>query len=168
MYSFFHSSPRARRDAHMSKRPSRRADMNRRGFTLIEIMVSALLIVIIFSAWFKISNFQAIRKESLRREAVERAAGYLDVMTRGSYMPGYYRVDPVTAGVLSVGSGDEIQALFDSAGPVGYVLQVHNFHAGLGSNWPPSSVWATVQLFNQHGISANTVRPYYELSLCIR
>jgi hypothetical protein len=65
----------------------------RRGFSLVELLVATILLIIIFIGWLQIANFQAIRKESLRRLALEKAAGYLDVMSELRPGAGQYRID---------------------------------------------------------------------------
>ena len=52
----------------------------RSGVSLVEMMVSVLLLFIVFCSWAAMNNIQAVRKESLRYAAVEKAAGMLDAM----------------------------------------------------------------------------------------
>ena len=59
----------------MNQNPSSRS-----GVSLVELMVSILLLMIAFLGWMRMNNIQAVRKESLRYAAVEKAAGLLDAM----------------------------------------------------------------------------------------
>ena len=59
----------------MNLEPSNRS---RSGVTLVELMVSVLLLLIVFLGWARMNNIQAVRRESIRYAAVEKAAGFLD------------------------------------------------------------------------------------------
>jgi len=50
----------------------------RRGVTLIELMISMLILAIVCVAWLQIIGIQSARREARRREAVERLAGMMD------------------------------------------------------------------------------------------
>ncbi|NCC58868.1 MAG: prepilin-type N-terminal cleavage/methylation domain-containing protein, partial [Synergistales bacterium] len=110
------------------------------GFSLVELLVAMLLIVIIFTAWFRIGNFQTIRKESLRRVALEKAAGYLDIMAGCSSNSGAYRIVFNNAYEVQEASG-LVQPMGSPLDPVGYVLRVEERAATNG--WP-ASTWATI------------------------
>ncbi len=150
------------------------------GFSLVELLVASVIIVIIFIAWLRIANFQAVRKESLRRLAIEKAAGYLDVMTverPGSL--GQYRIaftndayvadalDPAEAGitqhlfeveVVETINGNTVTNRVPKLGSPGYVLRVMTTAAITDilahDDWPPGN-WALIQLYDEHGVTTN-------------
>ena len=148
------------------------------GFSLIELLVATLLIMIVFVAWMRVSNFQAIRKESFRRAAIEKAAGYLDVMAPSGKASGFYKIvysggnylvqtNPASGYLLPIfGEAD-----YPSSCPVGYVLWVESRPATNG--WP-SGRWAVVSLYDKYGMTTNEityggasslVRPFSSLSV---
>ena len=51
---------------------------SRRGVTLVELMISMLILSIVCISWLQIIGIQSARKEARRREAVERLAGMMD------------------------------------------------------------------------------------------
>ena len=64
------------------------------GFSLVELLVSLLLLIIVAVGWFKIMNATSPYKEAQKRAAIELAAGILDVFFPGetkSLPLGYYR-----------------------------------------------------------------------------
>ena len=62
-----------------------------RGVTLIELMISMLILTLVCVAWLEIIGIQSARKEARRREAVERLAGMMDAIL----------YDPVTLKVFN-------------------------------------------------------------------
>ncbi len=144
------------------------------GASLVELMVATLLAVIIFVGWLKIANFQAIRKESLRRVAIEKAAGYLDIMARAGQGDGTYRIEWSTnllEYVLSPVAAD-VQPMFDGDGLVGYVLRVtsqtNNIPAHSGK-WNTNKVWAVIDLYDKNGVSTSEAgRPFSTMSVFMR
>lgn len=102
----------------------------RSGVSLVEVMVSVLLLFIIFCGWFRMNNIQAVRKESYRYEAVERAAGMLDALSAGAFIE--------TSGVLvQDGDGHEI---------IRYKIDT------VGGKWfGTSSKWYEILLYDDMG-----------------
>jgi prepilin-type N-terminal cleavage/methylation domain-containing protein len=148
---------------------------SRKGFTLVELMVAALLIVIIFVAWLRIANFQAIRKESLRRVAIEKAMGYLDYIAGDSQLvtagtAGYCRVrdGAVYSKEWYPGLNDPyVEPLFRADESIGYLLTVATrVQAGLEhENWPDNGYWAVIALYDKHGVHASEAgRVFFKLS----
>ncbi len=125
-------------------------------------MVATLLGIIVFVGWVKICNFQAIRKESLRREALERAAGMLDYMTTTNPPPAgavpftkyytftftnnsYVIVEIVTNGMPIP------QPMMTETNPIGYRLSCfRDANWNTIGNWPLNSRWAKIELFDRH------------------
>jgi prepilin-type N-terminal cleavage/methylation domain-containing protein len=147
------------------------------GFSLVELLVATVIIVIVFISWLRISNFQAIRKESLRRAAIEKAAGYLDYMVdQGGTTAGKaYTIS--FSGTYSVGPPSDpsdasyrIPPLFEESDPIGYVLRVvqdwpHQANWPVGHGWP-NSRWAVIQLYDEHGVSVSDAgRPFSTMSV---
>ena len=66
---------RKRRGDHL---PARLRFSVRRGVTLVELMISMLILTIVCTAWLEIIGIQSAKKEARRREAVERLAGMMD------------------------------------------------------------------------------------------
>ncbi|MDD5706169.1 MAG: type II secretion system protein [Kiritimatiellae bacterium] len=135
------------------------------GSTLVELLVSMLILVIVFIGWLNICNFQAIRKESLRRLAVEKAAGYLDIMASSgksvdfweiSFDGGQYKIVKKNNNAQEDGTPVWPRPMFDSSEPIGYVLEVINNypgqpHGSASGQWPNGSSWAVIRLYDQHG-----------------
>lgn len=137
------------------------------GFSLIELMVSTLILVIIFVGWIKICGFQAIRKESLRREGAEKAAGFLDVMVASDVSEGFYRIAFTTNQSYEISSSPArmVQPLFGESDPVGYVLEVERRLAS--HNWPEAD-WAIARLYDEHGVETNVAgRPFSVMSVYV-
>ncbi len=149
------------------------------GFSLVELLVTTLIVIIVFAAWVRISNFQAIRTESLRRAAIEKATGYLDFMADGPSIVGAYSLawDTNDSSYDLSGPSDpsdpsyRIPALFEESDPIGYVLRVVE-NWPLRANWPgdhgwsPNAKWAVIQLYDEHGVSTNAAgRPFSTMSV---
>jgi type II secretory pathway pseudopilin PulG len=150
---------RASGEARVKASPLRAA-----GFSLVELLVATLLLVIIFIGWLNICNFQAIRKESLRRLAVEKAAGYLDIMASSgktvdfyeiSFDGSQYHIDKKNNNAQEGGTPIWPRPMFDPVEPIGYVLEVINNYTnqphGEPPGWPNGSRWAVIRLYDQHG-----------------
>jgi len=140
--------------------------LRRSGFSLVELMVSTLVIVIIFVGWLKIANFQAIRKESLRRAAIETAAGYLDVMVELGGLPNKtYRIEWIEESSafeqepLNGQDRDQVQPMYGESDPIGYHIKVTpSVAAGLAHDgaWiEGGGRWAVIRLYDKHGVSTN-------------
>lgn len=147
----------------------------RRGVTLVELMISMLLLAIICVAWFKIIAVQSARKEARRREAVERLSGMMDAFmyckrqTNPSFIqPGDYRME-IDEGILSFtkNSGlNVVNPVFAAdVSPVGYRLSVTN-----APGWPSydaatwgSGPWLVGRLYENNGTEAESGRAFFTL-----
>lgn len=140
----------------------RRCESSRAGFTLVELMVATLIGIIVFTAWLTICNPKPVVKESYRREAVERAAGYMDkLLTETSSALGAYKVEE-TESTISIKTATKgvTQSMFTNAeSVVGYTL---SRESRVGGNW--SGTWACIRLYDEAGIETNGVKPFFELS----
>ena len=142
--------------------PARLRFSAHRGVTLIELMISMLILTLVCVAWLEIIGIQSARKEARRREAVERLAGMMDafmydsLLTRQpggvvkvnqmngqrTFQAGDYRIDQ-SAGLLSAVKlqSETIQPLYETdISPIGYRLRVVDMMAldycnAFGSNW---------------------------------
>ncbi len=140
----------------------------RAGFSLVEILVATVILVIIFTGWLRIANFQAIRKESLRRAAIEKAAGYLDVMVGSPSLSDkrYYRINWTNSNFKVDEAEDEhVYELFNNDLLIGYTLQVLlNYQ----EDWPAGSKWAVIKLYDRNGIPETEAgRPFSTMSVLI-
>jgi type II secretory pathway pseudopilin PulG len=130
------------------------------GFSLVELLVASLIIMIIFISWLRIANFQAVRKESLRRLAIEKAAGYLDVMAERRENIGVYRIvftNNSYAVLAPVPGNAYVQPLFKNiVGSPGYVLKVMPTSAITNilphGGWPPAGRWAIIRLYDAYEV----------------
>jgi len=107
----------------------------RRGVSLVELMISMLILVFVTVTWMKLIGAQSARRESFRREAVERLAGMMDAFLlekRNEFTSlgtGGYRLVK-TGDEISFtkdASSQEVHEVFEereSASPIGYRLQV--------------------------------------------
>ena len=135
------------------------------GFSLVELLVATMLLAIIFVGWLTICNFQPIRKEALRRLAIEQAAGYLDFLAASDagVNPGHlYRVS-FEHGVYSYDSLPKTSEcwpwpMFYSKDPIGYTIDVvkptHEGFPGHTGDWATSAGhafnWAVIRLYDRH------------------
>ena len=89
----FPSSPILRNPRGFSARVAQKS-----GFTLVELLVSTLILVIVATGWFTIMNATSPYREAQRRAAIEVAAGVLDTFfPAGSPYQmklGYYKCKP--------------------------------------------------------------------------
>ena len=127
--------------------PARLRFSARRGVTLVELMISMLILTLVCVAWLEIIGIQSARKEARRREAVERLAGMMDAfieITKGGTLLSdnkkstfsksriknkkYYRMKPnLNLYELEIGSANEkdvLQMFEKEDSPIGYRLYV--------------------------------------------
>jgi len=142
-----------------------------------------LLLVIVFASWVNISNFQNVRKESLRRAALEKAAGMLDFVSRVDVNPspvrhgvpseGFYRVyfdGGAGTGTYELEAAGSIPlAMFREKDPIGYTLEVKERSPPddfAKAGWPANRSWAEIGLYDQHGVrSGPQNRPFCRLAV---
>jgi hypothetical protein len=58
------------------------------GVTLVELMISFLILTIVCLSWFEILSIQSAKREALRREGVERLAGMMETFAASINMEG--------------------------------------------------------------------------------
>lgn len=150
-----------------------------RGVTLVELLISMLILMIVCIAWLQIIGIQSARKEARRREAVERLAGMMDAFlyyhrNSSSFSP-YYSVETNANHTITVkGQSDsDVLAMFDGdVSPIGYQLSVVAKKdlpnaAGFGNNWG-SCKWLVGKLYNHSNCAINEAgRPFFTLPVCL-
>ena len=166
----------------------------KRGVTLVELLISMLILTIVCIAWLQIIGIQSARKEARRREAVERLAGMMDafmhmgklgkINNKNVSANKYYVLeDRRNIKEISFKEGDDsVQKLFNLAldhvdSPIGYRLHVVN-KAGLlddcllgnddlfGANWGASK-WLVGRLYDRNGSVAEAGKPFFTLPVCL-
>ena len=158
---------------------------NRRGVTLVELMVSMLILTIVCRAWLEIIGIQSARREARRREAVERLAGMMDAFLYryriGSVdsNKGYKMVVSEDVGMLSFekGSTNVVHAVFDrSVSSIGYQLCLVNRIGDVPNGekfagWSPtgrvSCRWLVGRLYERDGTVADAGKPFFTLLVCL-
>ena len=152
----------------------------RRGVTLVELMVSMLILTVVCLAWLEIVGVQSARREARRREAVERLAGMMDAFLyekrSGGVGTGGYRMEMHAAsGTLAFhpdAGTNTVHALFDPAvSPVGYQLCVVT-QAGLPADarptgWAAAHRWLVGRLYDGNGPVREVGRPFFTLPVCL-
>jgi hypothetical protein len=149
--------------------PSSSGKTEQKGFSLVELLVGSLIAIIVFVGWLHISNFQAIRKESLRRMGIEKASGYLEVMVERSLTAGqHYSVIWTNNAYAVVECDDQVQPLFESSQPIGYCLKATTSvtdevnHTG---DWTAGK-WVVISLYDMSGVAESEAgRPFSKMSL---
>ena len=159
--------------------PARLRIASRRGTTLVELMVSMLILAIACIGWLEIIGLQSARKEARRREAVERLSGMMDAFLY------CYRNKSCTLSCYSVKTNanrtisfptcgnSDVQALFDGdVSPIGYQLAVVAkkdlpSSVDFGNNWG-SCKWLVGRLYNLSNCTTNDAgRPFFTLPVCL-
>ena len=69
--------------------PARLRFSARRGMSLVELMVAMLVLFFVCVSWLTIFQIQSANRESYRREAVERLAGMMDVISQQGFNSQY-------------------------------------------------------------------------------
>ena len=161
--------------------PGRARLAARRGVTLVELLVSMLILTIVCLAWLEIIGIQSARKEARRREAVERLAGMMDAFmytyrqTSLGFGTCYRMILDKGNGRLNFEGGvdNEVYALFESdVSPIGYQIQVVKKSAlpnadSFGSSWGASCRWLVGRLYDRHGLLAEAGRPFFVMPVCM-
>lgn len=166
--------------------PGRLRIAARRGVTLVELMISMLILAIVCIAWLQIIGIQSARKEARRREAVERLAGMMDSFmyeNRGasSIAAGSYSVDVNLKGhSLSIAIDADTNTVHsvyvDGASPIGYQLLVvsrngdRNLSRCIGWDPPPRAAepkWLVGKLYDRNGALSEAGKPFFTLPVCL-
>jgi len=174
----FHNMRNAKRRGE--NLPARLRVSARRGVTLVELMISMMILAIVCIAWLEIIGVQSARREARRREAVDRLSGVMDAFMycyKGgslSQNTSYYMA-PIDGGVVTFNSEDDLETahpLFDSdVSPIGYQLCVVKFpdipESGRFSGWGTSQSWLVGRLYDTNGKLGSSDRPFFTLSVCL-
>lgn len=166
--------------------PGRLRNASRRGVTLVELMISMLILAIVCISWLQIIGIQSARKEARRREAVERLAGMMDAFmycnkSTASFSEKAYSVD-VEEDQLSFkeeGNKTLVHPIYEEldkngsrVSPVGYRLYVVkknnlNNAVSFGDSWG-SCKWLVGELYDCHGCSTDEAgKPFFVLPVCL-
>lgn len=164
--------------------PGRLRIAARRGVTLVELMISMLILALVCIAWLEIIGIQSARKEARRREAVERLSGMMDAFL-------YCNTQQVGSANQSVaysmsidgnnnlrfysygnGNTNAVFRMFEGdVSPIGYQLCLVPA-ASLPEGWKSAADWGTSRwligrLYNQYGTVAEAGRPFFTLPVCL-
>lgn len=167
--------------------PGRLRFAARRGVTLVELLVSTLILSIVCIAWLQIIGIQSARKEARRREAVERLSGMMDAFMyvnksaqlSKSIKNGNgesYRIVKETNSLSfdnDNSKGTAIHPLYDEGGsPIGYQLCLVTKNDLLstteGKSWDLSvrgshPVWLVGRLYAHYGTVQEAGKPFFTL-----
>lgn len=147
--------------------------------TLVELMISMLILTIVCTAWLEIIGIQSAKKEARRREAVERLSGMMDAflyLKGGSEQPvgcgSYYVISSFNNLEIKVGDASVAYPMFaDGASPIGYrlsVVQKGNLPDADGfEGWSENSRWLVGQLYSQNGTTNDVGNPFFTLPVCL-
>ena len=164
-----------RRGDHL---PARLRFSAHRGVTLVELMISMLILTIVCVAWLEIIGIQSAKKEARRREAVDRLSGMMDAFCylKGSGQPvaygSYYITNSFNNLVVNGGDATLVYPMFrDEVSPIGYQLRVVRKRdlpdADGFEGWSTGSRWLVGQLYSQNGITNDVGNPFFTLSVCL-
>lgn len=156
--------------------PGRLRACARRGVTLVELLVSMLILTIVCIAWLKIIGIQSARKEARRREAVERLVGMMDAFmycnkTKTSFSPGGWQMKYENGGSVKFDSAqtNKVFAVFDGdVSPIGYQLCIEQYgqlqgSRGFAGEWGDASRWLVGRLYDRNGGVGEVGRPFFVL-----
>lgn len=165
--------------------PARLRFSARRGVTLVELMISMLILTIVCISWLQIIGIQSARKEARRREAVERLAGMMDAFMysqkKGTSV-GLYQLKWDTSKdniyFEKENQTDDVFPMFDgSVSPIGYrlcVVKKNNLYlSDKFENWNTTGrdfkgYWLVGYLYNSSGCSESEAgRPFFTLPVCL-
>ena len=163
--------------------PGRLRIAARRGLSLVELMISMLILAIVCIAWLQIIGIQSARKEARRREAVERLAGMMDAFmylgsSSGTIDAGSYEMVRVgdTITFNRAYGANTVFPIFDGdVSPIGYRLCITNYSALLGASlsrdWKPEDryikgFWLVGSLYNGNGTVDQAGKPFFTLPVC--
>lgn len=159
--------------------PARLCFVVRRGVTLVELMISMLILAIVCTAWLEIIGIQSAKKEARRREAVERLAGMMDAfayLTKVSKPPVgygcYYMTNSFDRLFINGGDASLVYPMFsDGASPIGYQLRVVKKtdlpDANRFEQWVDNSRWLVGRLYSQNGLTNDVGAAFFTLPVCL-
>ena len=160
--------------------PARLRFSAHRGVTLIELMISMLILTLVCVAWLEIIGIQSAKKEARRREAVERLAGKMDAfMYEVEKNFDLSNVDDLPSGAyvmlenegsmpeLDLGKDSEVCRMFeDGSSPIGYQLIVDADLPNGFAGWNGCR-WLEGRLYSQYGVKDAVGRPFFTLRVCL-
>ncbi len=163
--------------------PGRLRISSRRGVTLVELLISMLILTIVCIAWLQIIGIQSARKEARRREAVERLAGMMDAFMYVNRSvvdyDGYEANIRTNSNLISFArdrSKKKVHPMFDDgSSPIGYQLIVVDkndlpngaMFTGWTSGGRGGGKWLVGRLFNSNGILEDVGAPFFALPVCL-
>lgn len=157
--------------------PARLRFVVRRGVTLVELMISMLILTIVCTAWLEIIGIQSAKKEARRREAVERLGGMMEAFSyldKGSRRPvGYYcMTNSFNNLVIDGGDASLVHPMFaDGVSPIGYqlhvVMKADLPDANAFAGWNSGSRWLIGQLYSQNGLTNDVGAAFFTLPVCL-
>ena len=174
----FYTANKTRRRGGFSL-PARLCRRARCGVTLVELMISMLILTIVCLAWLEIVGIQSARKEARRREAVERLSGMMDAFLyiyKSSVSTGSYQCN-LTPGLSRLSftkdsNTNVVHSVFDGlVSPIGYQLRVVTTkdlpnQQSLGTRWGSSKKWLIGNLYDRNGAVREVGKPFFTLSVC--
>lgn len=149
--------------------------------TLVELMISMLILALVCIAWLEIIGVQSARKEARRREAVERLSGIMDAFMyerrTSSPSPGSYAftLDGNSLAFKKDANTNVVHSVFDSnVSSIGYQLCVA-YTAALPerqkfANWEDDLYkcrWLVGRLYDRIGTLADAGQPFFTLPVCL-
>lgn len=151
--------------------PARLRFSVRRGVTLVELMISMLILTIVCTAWLEIISIQSAKKEARRREAVERLAGMMDAFmyvnkNTSSVATGFYEEQALGANIKfkEKGKDSTVYKMFaEELSPIGYQLYVFDRDSG---GWDECR-WLEGRLYSKNGSTNDTGNAFFSISVCM-
>ena len=136
--------------------------------TLVELMISMLILALVCVAWLEIIGIQSAKKEARRREAVERLAGMMDAFmyikrnSGASADLGCCYIESQSEGKLGVKrdkNTNTVRPMFENES-LGYQLCVTDDLPKGFVGWNGGR-WLEGRLYNQHGTVAEVGKPFF-------
>ncbi len=168
-----------RRGGRNKLRPSRLVHAARRGVTLVELLISMLILTIVCLAWFEIIGIQSARKEARRREAVERLSGMMDAFLylkrEGVESEGIYHMNKVGDDRIEFSHENMMNIVYpvfdNEESPIVYQLYVVDNVSG-NSGWIPYGRgnrcrWLIGALYDRNGPESEAGKPFFTLPVCL-
>lgn len=175
--------------------PGRFRFSSRSGVTLVELMISMLILAIVCISWLQIIGIQSARKEARRREAVERLAGMMDAFMydklstennndKDIKVGAFYTVGMETnkLSVKRIGKTEEIiKPVFgNNESSIGYSLQIagnppdvtlfENWQASYflkGKSYDYTVLWLIGKLYDHCGDPKTGGEPFFTIPVCL-
>ena len=99
------------------------------GYSLVEFLVAMLILALVSLSWLTIIQVQSANRESYRREAVERLAGMMDVISMYGLAGNGFKAGTAWAfedgNLISLADGKAVKPIFDPVeSSIGYRLRI--------------------------------------------